>query len=152
MVLNSEAVSPRLLNSGVPRDLETICLKCLEKVPRRRYSSAQELADELGRFLNDEPILARPPGILEQANRWARQHVVAVATLMLLLLFASYGFGLNFPAGSDMHAASALPVVGYLIHDSRSAPNLHWVPPNHIDSEGKESMVASLTAKRTKQE
>ena len=55
-VLHAEPVSPRLLNPAVPRDLETVCLKCLEKEPARRCGTAQELAEELGRYLRDEPI------------------------------------------------------------------------------------------------
>ncbi|MBI5385942.1 MAG: protein kinase [Verrucomicrobia bacterium] len=86
-----EPVSPRLLNPSVPRDLETICLKCLEKDPRHRYPSAKALGEELDRLLCDEPIQARPLGGLEKLARWSRRNRLAAglaltATLLLLVI------------------------------------------------------------------
>jgi eukaryotic-like serine/threonine-protein kinase len=73
LVLHAEPISPRLLNPSVPRDLETICLKCLEKERSRRYPTAQALADELGLFLANEPIQARPLGPGGKVWRWCRR-------------------------------------------------------------------------------
>lgn len=91
-VRQRDPVPPRELQPKVPRDLQTICLKCLEKEPRRRYTSAEELADDLRRFRAGEPIRARPIGRLERSFKWMRRKPVwatlagcAVAAVVLLI-------------------------------------------------------------------
>lgn len=93
-VAQNEPVVPRLLNPAVPRDLETICLKCLEKEPRRRFGTAMELAEELDRFLRDEPIRSRPASSVEKAWRWCRRNrALASALGLVLALVAILGIG-----------------------------------------------------------
>jgi WD40 repeat protein len=85
-VLADEPVSPSRLQSKVPRDLETIWLKCLHKEARKRYATARALADDLRHFLNGEPIRARPVGRRERAVKWVKRNplVAALAALMVL--------------------------------------------------------------------
>lgn len=92
-VTDLEPVAPRLLNPGLPRDLETICLKCLAKEPSRRYGSALELADDLGRFLNGRPILARPASRVEKLWRWAGRQPALAAALVGCVVILVGGVG-----------------------------------------------------------
>src|SRR5262249_24320916 len=75
----AEPVPPARLQRKLPRDLETVCLKCLEKEPQRRYASAAALADDLQRFLADEPVQACPPSAWFRVRRYARRHKAGLA-------------------------------------------------------------------------
>jgi hypothetical protein len=93
-VLSDEPVPPGRVRPGVPSDLETICLKCLQKEPGRRYSSATDLAEDLERWLADEPVQARPARAWERALAWVRRHpgpAVVSGLIMLVLLLSVLG-------------------------------------------------------------
>jgi WD40 repeat protein len=92
-VLTTEPVGARRLNPAVPRDLETICSKCLQKDASRRYASARALAEDLGRFLDHRPIVARPVGAIEKLWRWCQRRPALATILVLLHLSFAAGLG-----------------------------------------------------------
>lgn len=98
-VIDSEPASPHSLNPMVPRDLETVCLKCLQKDPARRYASARELAEDLDRFLNHEPISARGTSVWERGQKWMRRRpaiaalsVIVAALVVLVVVVTNFGY------------------------------------------------------------
>jgi len=106
-VLEADPVSPHLLNPGIPRDLETICLKCLEKDRSRRFGTAQVLADELERFLRGEPIRARPVGRPEKVWRWCgRKPALAAAVGMVVLVAVAGSAGILWQWRAAVQAQS----------------------------------------------
>jgi len=92
LVLDTEPRQPRLWNPKIDRDLNTICLKCLEKDPRRRYASALAVAEDLERWLKHEPIRARRTGLVTRGRKWVRRNPsIAVMAAMLLVLAVPLG-------------------------------------------------------------
>jgi tetratricopeptide (TPR) repeat protein/tRNA A-37 threonylcarbamoyl transferase component Bud32 len=95
-VLHQDPVPPRQLQPRLHRDIDTICLKCLEKDPSRRYPTATALADDLRRFLDGQPTRARPMGPVSRGWKWARRHpAVATLTAALLLVISGALVGLT---------------------------------------------------------
>ena len=89
-IMHDEPMNPQRLNGSVPRDLATICLKCLQKAPERRYPTGQALADDLRNFLDGRPISARPVSSLERGWRWCRRNPLpsTLAALLVVSLIA----------------------------------------------------------------
>jgi WD40 repeat protein len=135
-IRETDPVPPAVLNPAVPRDLSTITLKCLEKVPARRYSSARALADDLRRFLNHEPISARPISLAERIWKTIRRHriraaLIGTALLSLLCLTAgSLWFGVRVDrARAEAEAANR--------HLARNLFVREWQDAEQLVDEGK---------------
>jgi serine/threonine-protein kinase len=129
MVRNREPVPPSQLTAKLPRDLETICLKCLQKDAAKRYASAGDLADDLRRFLDGRPIVVRPVGKVEKAWRWAKRNpvgalaallglaVVIVPSVLSVLLFQAK----TFAQGEQKKAEDALAAEKQALIDKENA-------------------------------
>lgn len=106
-VLEQDPVKPSALHPAVGRDLETICLKCLEKEPERRYPSAESLAEDLERWLNGEPIRARPASVLETSLKWMRRNparaglIVTIFVALLLIVGISTSLSVRIVKQSE---------------------------------------------------
>ncbi|MFO0909525.1 MAG: protein kinase [Isosphaeraceae bacterium] len=87
-ISNDDPTRPRKLDPNVPIDLETIVLKAMEKEPSARYATAKDLAEELERFLDDKPIRARRPGVIEHCAKWSRRHRSVVVTALSVMMLA----------------------------------------------------------------
>ncbi len=94
-IADDEPRAPRSVVRAVPRELETILLKALRKEPLERYASAQEMADDLQRFLDNRPVLARRPTRVERLRKWARRHPVVIVAAALVLALSTLGSGVS---------------------------------------------------------
>lgn len=103
-VRSQEVVPPRQLQAKLPRDLESICLKCLEKQPARRYPSALELADDLRRFLSGEPTHARPASSFRRAGQWVKRRPLSASLVATAVTAAAIGVALVFWHNIDLQA------------------------------------------------
>jgi tetratricopeptide (TPR) repeat protein len=106
-IAEEEPRSPRRLDASIPRELETILLKAMNKEPESRYETAQELADDLRRFLDDRPIRARRPTLTERAAKWARRHraIVASGLMVAAVMVISLAIGSTLLARKQLEVA-----------------------------------------------
>jgi hypothetical protein len=129
-VVNTEPPSPRLLNPSVPPDLETLCLKCLQKEPGRRYPTALALAEEMGRFLRNETIQARPVRRREKLWRWCRRKPALAGLIggLAVALFAGFSAVLwqSTARQNALAETRRLRVIGYNWKDE-PADALRWL-------------------------
>jgi hypothetical protein len=130
-VREAPVVAPRLLNPSVPRDLETICLKCLNKEPSKRYGTARELADDLRRFLNGEPIRARPSTTVLRVLKWIKRRPTAAALV-----------------GISVLAVAGLLVMGGQVYDTRLEAALAEAKRERTAKEQESVARAAVEAER----
>jgi hypothetical protein len=154
-VLEDEPRPPRRLNDRIPRDLETICLKAMSKTSGRRYALASDLADDLRRFLRNEPVRARPAGWAERAWRWSRRNPVPASLLLAVTVGAVLGFWRLSRLSESLVRESALEGAAQqsemlhevnAVYSSEVADRIRGVPVTHdyIDKAGAIPLPATL--------
>jgi len=147
-VLEREPVPPRQLNENIPRDLELVCLKCLEKRPEQRYESARALADELNRFLTGEPVLVHPVGNIGTFLRWMRRQPqqAAVATGLVACFTLVMGGSVYFNFELKKQRQVALAALDVAEQESSRARNLQRVTSSLLAelSSTEDGMVQAL--------
>jgi hypothetical protein len=155
-VVSDEPVPPRQLQPQVPRDLETICLKCLQKEPGQRYESAEALAGDLRRFLEGRPIRARPVGRLPRVVKWAKR-APALATLLGVLLvvlgtslFVLAGF-IAWVGQERRNNPSAIDSKGEVVQAVRRAYGLAFSPDDRFLAASDRSGTVTLRNPQTGQ-
>ncbi len=94
-IINNEARLPRQLDKNIPVELETIILKAVSKNPPDRYHTAQEFAEDLQRYLEDKPVLAKRPSMVERARKWSRRHPSVVVAGLLVMVVCLVGLGVS---------------------------------------------------------
>ncbi len=144
-VIAEEPARPSRLNSSVPRDLETICLKCLSKDPRRRYSTADDLRDDLQRFMDGIPVLARPVGRLEWIWKWVRRRP-ARAMLLAAIVIATVSLATATLRSSIEQAATIHAVDGDLAEAAQKESAEDWIAARTALERAKARM-SNLTLK-----
>lgn len=143
-VRDQEPASPRTLNSAIPRDLDTICLKCLQKNPAKRYPSANDLTDDLRLWLDGHPIKARPVSPPERAYRWCRRRpvVAALTATLALTLSAAFLITLLLWRRAEADFQTTNEVLSQIVLQNLEAANISF------DHSGKDIQRLEQTRKR----
>ena len=145
-VINDEPVAPRRLNTAIDRDLETICLKCLEKNPGARYATARQVAEECERFLAGRPIHARPISTLARGRRWCRRNPMSatLAAAIVVSLLAGTGVSTYFAIQSNRFAIAS-------DHNAKTARRKHREAIDTLEKLQREKLRAEQNEQRAKQ-